>query len=541
MLTGEAAFTGPTAQAVIARRFIHTPPDVTSVRSSVPGSISRVVAQLLSKAPEDRQASGAMVVSSLVSGAAVVAAPARATDETSIAVLPFASLSRDPDDEFFADGVTEEILNALAHIPKLRVAARSSAFSFKGKNEDLRSVGAKLNVGTILEGTIRRAGSRLRVTAQLSSVVDGYQLWAERYDRVAEDVFAVQDEIAASIADRFRLTLAGDQTGRALKPPTQDIRAYELYLKGRALLYQRGRSIPPALECFEQAVALDPNYAHAWAGMADAYTTSGYSGFTPGADVMPKAMAAARRALELDPELAEAHCAFACATLMWERDYELAEREFKHAMKLNPNYAQTQAWYGLFFLQWTSGRDRESFEILNAASRKDPLSSYAQVILSFAEIAAGRNADAIAHARRGNELDPKSYLAQWVLMEALSISGHYAEAEQRAESALAMSGRHAWALCGLVKIYERWGKPDDARRVFAEAIEREQRGYMQPTMMAYAAAATGDMDRGIAYADRAERERDPLFVILARLWPDYDDLRGDPRFAAIVDRLRLPK
>jgi serine/threonine-protein kinase len=465
-----------------------------------------------------------MVVSSLVSGAAVVAAPARATDETSIAVLPFASLSRDPDDEFFADGVTEEILNALAHIPKLRVAARSSAFSFKGKNEDLRSVGAKLNV-----------------TAQLSSVVDGYQLWAERYDRVAEDVFAVQDEIAASIADRFRLTLAGDQTGRALKPPTQDIRAYELYLKGRALLYQRGRSIPPALECFEQAVALDPNYAHAWAGMADAYTTSGYSGFTPGADVMPKAMAAARRALELDPELAEAHCAFACATLMWERDYELAEREFKHAMKLNPNYAQTQAWYGLFFLQWTSGRDRESFEILNAASRKDPLSSYAQVILSFAEIAAGRNADAIAHARRGNELDPKSYLAQWVLMEALSISGHYAEAEQRAESALAMSGRHAWALCGLVKIYERWGKPDDARRVFAEAIEREQRGYMQPTMMAYAAAATGDMDRGIAYADRAERERDPLFVILARLWPDYDDLRGDPRFAAIVDRLRLPK
>jgi serine/threonine protein kinase/tetratricopeptide (TPR) repeat protein len=542
MLTGEAAFTGPTAQAVIARRFVHTPPAVTSVRAVVPASISQAVAQLLSKAPSDRHATGAQLVAALVSAPApIVAAPTRVTGETSIAVLPFASLSRDPDDEFFADGVTEEILNALAQIPKLRVAGRSSAFSFKGKNEDLRSMGAKLNVGTILEGTIRRAGNRLRVTAQLSNVSDGYQLWAERYDRVAEDVFAVQDEIAAAIADRLRLTLAAEQTGRALKPPTQDLRAYELYLKGRALLYQRGRSIPAALECFEQAVALDPRYAQAWAGMADGYTTSGYSGFMPGPDVMPKAIAAARRALELDPELAEAHCAFACATMMWERDYELAEREFKRALELNPNYAQAQAWYGLFFLQWTSGREREALDILGDAVRNDPLSSYAQVILSFAEVVSAKYDDAIAHGRRGVELDPKSYLAQWALMEALNNAGHYDEAAARAESALAISGRHIWALCGLAKVYQRWGKPDAARRIFAEAEERERSGYMQPSMMAYAAAAAGETERGIAYADRAERERDPLFVIMARSWPDYDDLRRDPRFAAIVDRLRLPR
>ena len=357
MLTGEVAFTGPTVQAVIARRFIHTPPEVASVRAAVPVSVSHAVARLLSKAAADRHSTGAQVIAALTTApAAVVARPVSITDEASIAVLPFTSLSREADDEFFADGVTEEILNALAQIPRLRVAGRSSAFSFKGKNEDLRSVGAKLNVATILEGTIRRAGARLRITAQLSNARDGYQLWSERYDRVAEDVFAVQDEIASSIASRLRLTLAADQTGRTARPPTLHLGAYELYLKGRALLYQRGPSIPKALECFQQAVTLDPDYAQAWAGMADGYTTSGYSGLARGAEVMPKALEAARRALELDTELAEAHNALACATMIWERDYALAEREFKRAIELNPNYAQAQAWYGLFYLHWTAGR-----------------------------------------------------------------------------------------------------------------------------------------------------------------------------------------
>ena len=278
MLTGEVAFTGPTVQAIIASRFIHTPPDVTAQRPATPSAVSQTVAKLLSKAPDDRHATGAQVIASLTSAPQPARSAPVATEEVSIAVLPFSSLSREPDDEFFADGVTEEILNALAQIPRLRVAGRSSAFSFKGKNEDLRSVGAKLNVSTILEGTIRRAGNRLRITAQLSKASDGYQLWSERYDRVAEDVFAVQDEIASAIAGKLRLTLDADNGSRP-RAPTEHLAAYELYLKGRALLYQRGRSIAKARECFEQAVALDANYAQAWAGLADAYTTSGYSGF----------------------------------------------------------------------------------------------------------------------------------------------------------------------------------------------------------------------------------------------------------------------
>ena len=541
MLTGEVAFTGPTVQAVIARRFIHTPPEVASVRAAVPVSVSHAVARLLSKAAADRHSTGAQVIAALTTApAAVVARPVSITDEASIAVLPFTSLSREADDEFFADGVTEEILNALAQIPRLRVAGRSSAFSFKGKNEDLRSVGAKLNVATILEGTIRRAGARLRITAQLSNARDGYQLWSERYDRVAEDVFAVQDEIASSIASRLRLTLAADQTGRTARPPTLHLGAYELYLKGRALLYQRGPSIPKALECFQQAVTLDPDYAQAWAGMADGYTTSGYSGLARGAEVMPKALEAARRALELDPELAEAHNALACATMIWERDYALAEREFKRAIELNPNYAQAQAWYGLFYLHWTAGRFHEGYRVLLASHQNDPLSGYGHVILAFSETVAGRHADAVTHARRGVELDPNSYLARWVLMESLGQAGQYEEAAASAERALEISGRHVWALCGLAHIYASWGKRDEAMQTFAEAEERSTREYMQPSMLTYAAVSAGEVEKAIAYAERAEAERDPLFVILARLWPAYAILRKDPRFRAIVKRLQLP-
>ena len=541
MLTGDVAFTGATAQAVMGRRFIHTPPPVSALRPAVPASVSRTVERLLAKAPEDRYTTGAEVIAAL-SGASAYIYPVSVApgDETSIAVLPFESLSPDPDDEFFADGVTEEILNALAQIPKLRVAGRSSAFSFKGKNEDLRSIGAKLNVGTVLEGTIRRAGNRLRVTAQLSNASDGYQLWSERYDGVAEDVFAMQDGIATAIAGRLRVSIAGDHAAPASRPPTSHLGAYELYLKGRSLLYQRGRSIPKAQECFEQAVVLDPNYAHAWAGVADAYTTTGYSGLVHPSKVMPTAIDAARRSLQLDPQLAEAHCALACAALVWERDYDLAEREFKRSIELNPNYAQAQAWYGLFYLAWAAGRFREGHEVLLRWLERDHLSGYAHAIMGLCESVGGLHIDAVARGRRAIELDPNSYLAHWSLTEALGHAGRYEEAVTSAERTMAISGAHSWVAGGLAGIYAGWGKTAEARRVFADMQRREATEYLQPVMMAYAASAAGDMDQAVACADRAERERDPLFPLLARSWPEFEALRQDSRFREIVDRMHLP-
>jgi len=538
MLVGEPPFTGPNVQAVIAKRFVQTPADVTALRDGIPRSVARALQQVLARTPIDRFETAALFASALAVAEGPKTAPA--APEKSLAVLPFTSLSRDPEDEFFADGVTEEILNALAQIPGLRVAGRSSSFSFKGKNEDLRSVGAKLGVATILEGTLRRAGTRLRITVQLIDAADGYQLWSERYERVIEDVFAVQDEIAATIAERLRLSLAVGRGAAAGKPPTKSLAAYALYLKGRALLYRRGRSIIAALDCFNEAVALDADYAQAWAGLADGYTTSAYSGFAKARVAMPQALEAARRALALDPELAEAHTALACATMLYERDDVLAEREFKRALELNPNYPQARAWYGLFFLQWVSGRDDEAAAELTRLYELDPLSGYANTILGFFHAYAGRAEVGVGYAQRGVELDPASFLAHFCLANALQVAGRYAEAVGIAEKALGMSQRHAWALSILASTYAAWGKPENARAVYRELAERSTTMYVQPSMQCSAAADVIGLDEGIAIAHRAIDDRDPFFVMLARTWPGNATLRADPRFGELVRQLKWP-
>ncbi len=257
----------------------------------------------------------------------------------SIAVLPFANMSTDPENEYFCDGLAEELLNALAKIENLKVAARTSSFSFKAKNANVDEIGRALHVNSVLEGSVRKSGNRLRITVQLINATDGYHLWSERYDREMKDIFDVQDEITLAVVDALKLKLLGNAKEAVLKRHhTKDSAAYQAYLKGRALLYQRGLSIPKAIDCFTQAVSLDNEYAQAWAGLADGYTTSAYSGFGLATEVMPRALEAARRALQLEPDLAEAHSALACAALLYDLDFDLAEREFHQALELNPNY-----------------------------------------------------------------------------------------------------------------------------------------------------------------------------------------------------------
>ena len=456
----------------------------------------------------------------------------------SIAVLPFANMSADPENEYFCDGLAEELLNALAKIKDLKVAARTSSFSFKGKNANVSEIGHALNVKSILEGSVRKSGNRLRIMAQLINAADGYHLWSERYDREMKDIFDVQDEITLAVVDALKIKLLGRE--ETVEPPTRDTAAYELYLKGRSLLYQRGLSIPKAIDCFTQAVSLDAEYAHAWAGLADGYTTSGYSGFKLPAEVMPQSLEAARRALELDPNLAEAHNAFACATLLCDFDFKLAEQEFRKALELNPNYPQARAWYGLFFLQWIAARDQEAREEMLRLLQVDPLSGYAHVISSFSSVSSGRLSEAVEYGRRGAELDPNSYLAHWSLSFALQCDGQYEEAAQAVEKALAISGRHAWALTTLVAINASWGKQDKAQAAYNELEARNTREYIQPAMLTAAAAAIGDVDRAIDFAQQALKQKDPLFVLLARTWPDYDSLRTDSRFLGILSRLNLP-
>ena len=455
------------------------------------------------------------------------AVPATAVSGDSIAVLPFTSMSSDPQDELFADGMTEEIINALAQINHLHVVARTSAFSFKAKYIDVREVGRQLNVRTALLGSIRRAGTRLRITIQLVDVRDGCHLWSERYDRELGDIFDLQDEIARSIVSRLKVTVEIKSQEPLVKPGTKNLQAYSLYVKGRALLYRRGVKVSLALECFKQAVALDSEYALAWAGIADAYTLLGFYGFMHPETSRPKWQEAARRALAADPLLAEAHNALAFGSLMYEWDKPLAEREFLCALELNPLYVQARDWYACFYLGTTAGRLNEGVAQAELAVESDPLSCYANSILGLLYGGAGRFSDATQSSERAVELDSESFLPRWVRQMVLFYSGRFEEAVAAGQAALAISGRHPWALAALTVTLANWGKFTEAEFVYAELIARARREYVLPSALSVSAGAIGRHDEAMRHACEAIAIRDPFRVVFSSNWQFSARLRAD--------------
>ncbi len=438
------------------------------------------------------------------------ASPNLSATRDSIVVLPFINISTDTENEFFADGITEEIINALAQIRELHVVARSSAFSFKGKHIDPRVVGEQLNVRTVLEGGIRRVENHLRITVQLVNAADGYHLWSERYDREMKDVFEIQDEIARSIAERLTVGLERHEQEPLVKAATSNLKAYQLYLKGRALLYKRGLAVPRALECFQQAVALDDKYALAWAGLADSYTTLGYSGFVHPAATMPKGIEAARCAVALDPSLAEGHNALAMACLMGTWDKVEAAREFVRALELNPRYIQARDWYALFYLQCCEAQLEEGVAEAKLALESDCLSAYASALFGFMCCIAGRLAEGLQVCERAVELDPESFIVRWCYHVSLYWSGRLEEAVAVGELAVAMSGRHPWGMGTLAATLADWGKFSDAEAIYAELMGRARRSYVPPSILALTAAAARIQDEAVRHAREAFEIRDPM-------------------------------
>lgn len=464
-------------------------------------------------------------------------APPERITRDSVAVLPFINMSSDPENGFFADGITEEIINALSQIEQLHVAARTSSFFFKGKHIDMRQIGEQLNVRTVVEGSIRKSGDRLRITAQLVNVADGYHLWSERYDIEMKDIFAIQDQVARSIADRLKVTLerAGQQP--LVKTGTTNLEAYQLYLKGRALLYQRGSAIPRALDCFKRAVTLDEKYALAWAGLADSHTTLGYYGLARPEASLPSGTEAAQRALDLDPTLAEAHNARAITYLVDTWDSMKAEQEFLCALELNPRYIQARDWYALFLLQLAAGRLEEGVSHAKLAVNADPLSGYANTILGMTVCLSGAIDEGLQISKRAVELDPESFVARWVLHQALYFSQRFEEAVVVGETALAMSGRHPWAMATLASTLATWGRREDAQAVYAELVARAKRNYVQPSELAIAASAAGMRDEAIAHAHAAVSTRDPGRLKFSKYWPWSLRLRQDPRFQELISEV----
>jgi eukaryotic-like serine/threonine-protein kinase len=523
---GRPAFSGGTVSDLIAR-ILEREPDWTALPAGTPPRVREILRRCLRKDAEERPRDIRDVrieLADIASGGERGAAGR----EKSIAVLPFENQSG-PDDEYFADGVTDEILNALAQVEGLRVAARASCFALKGRREDLRSIGEKLDVATVLEGTVRRAGPRLRITVQLANAADGYQLWSERYDRELTDVFAVQDEIASAIAVRLRGTMHAENTRSRARGGTRNLEAYELLLRGRALQSRRGRFMAQAVRCFERAIELDPGYADALAGLADSYRLLGTFGATSPAEVMPKAKALAERALAIDPGLADAWATIAAVEEQYDWNFERSDSLYERALALEPRNSTARAQWAL----WRVIRGVMPVEMALAELRRsvqdDPLNAWVGGMNSYLLGIAGRHEDSLAEAERSLALDEESFFAHWNLMRGYACAGRHDRAIEEAPALLAASGRHIWALGLLAWIYGRSGRPDSARACYDEMEARSRHEFVGASWLAMAAGAAGLAARAIRWMDRAVRQREPV-TQWSRTLPFWDTIRADPRF-----------
>ena len=537
LLTGRAAFARETFTDTLAA-IVERDPDWTALPLTTPPGIIRLLRRCLEKETARRLHDAADVRLEIDEAPRGNRLPAERA--ASIAVLAFTDMSAAKDQDWFCDGVAEEIINALTPLKGLRVAARTSAFSFKGKGDDLRTIGRKLNVTTVLDGSVRRSGDRVRITVQLNDVADGFQLWSERYDRELKDIFDVQDEIAKAIADRLRVTLAGGRDDRLVGQATTNIEAYQFYLKGRALVDRRGANVPIGLDLLRKAVALDPGYSLAWAGVADALTVMAYSGAARGAQSKAEAIAAAKQSIELDPTSATGHTALACATLLYENNRAMAKQEFERALELNPNYGMGRMWYALFYLQWARGELELGITEARRALDSDPLSAYVMTNLGLCLFTAGRLDDAIQTCRRAVQQDPESFVARWALGHSLALAGRFDEAISTLEAAAEMSGRHSLAIIALAGAFGQAGKPAEAHALHRELMDRATRGYVSPTHLALTAEAGGEREEAMAFARRAWDEREPSFILWARHFPQYRTLHTDPRFVAILREMNEP-
>jgi eukaryotic-like serine/threonine-protein kinase len=535
MLSGSVPFAGQMPQDIMARRSVESPPPVRSVRPSVPDGLERVVLKALSRAPADRFSTASEFADALRARGLPIQENVL---EESIAVLPFANLSADPDAEYFSDGVAEEIIDTLARLPGLKVAARTSSFAFRGRAVDLAEVGAKLRVATVLEGSVRRAGSHLRITAQLIKVADGFHLWSERYDREMTDVFAIQDEIARAIAERLQVTFTGSESGVLVTLATQNLDAYHLYLKGRYYWAKRGLGLTYALECFTRAIAHDSSYAPAYAGLADTWTLLGVYGIAPATAVVPTARAAINRALELAPDLAEAHCAAGTLNLAFEWNWSKASRHLCRAIELNPRYVAARYWLALH-LGLVERRFDESLFHARRAVELDPLDGIPHAQLGIVLSSAGKHDEAIEVLRRACDLSPTMYVPHLYLGVTYNHLGRTPEAITLLEVACTLSARAPVTLAALAVCFNALSKPDQVQAIHDELAARARREYVQTSMLALTTASLGRLDEAFALLNRACDERDGV-LMYCRGYPALGPLQGDPRMSDIYRRIGFP-
>ncbi|HEY3025135.1 MAG TPA: tetratricopeptide repeat protein [Pyrinomonadaceae bacterium] len=455
----------------------------------------------------------------------------------SLAVLPLLNVGHDPEMEYFSDGITESIINALAQLPKLRVVPRSTVFRYKGTEIDPQEAGRELGVRAVLTGRVLQLGDRLVVKAELIDVTNESQLWGEQYNRKPADIFEVQEEIAKEISKKLLVKLSGEEKKRLTKRHTHDTEAYRHYLKGRFYWNKRTEDgFRKGIEHFKQAIEVDPGYALAYAGLADSYILLGFYGASAPHDVMPKAKAAAIKALELDHSLSEAHNSLAYTHCAYDWDWSAAEKEFTTALKLNPNYATAHHWYA--FKLAAEGRHPEAIAQMKIATELDPLALIIVTEVGWAYYFARDYDKAVKHYRRALEMDPGFSVAHMFLGTAYVQQGRYQDAILELQKAIEFSGGSAFMKAKLGHAYAAAGNREAARKVIAELGQIDHERHVSAYNVALIHAGLGETEKAFFWLEEAYKQR-ALFLAWINVEPMFDSVRSDPRFVDLVKRIGL--
>ena len=454
-----------------------------------------------------------------------------------VAALPLAILSSDQRDEYFADGLTEEIINTLSSIPGLKVIARTSVMKYRQVNKTVGEIGRELKVGTILEGSVRKAGSRLRITVQLIDVGSEAPIWAQKYDRELEDVFKIQTDIAERVAEALKVELLRENRAIIEQKAPEDIGAYVLYLRGRYHWSKRTREdLERAIAYFGEAIRKDPNYALAHAGMADCYTLMGRHLYLPAKEAFSKARDYANRALELNDNLAEAHTSLAAVLLIYNWDWDAAEDQFRRAIQLNPNYATAHYWHSV--LLQTTGRLQESVTAAEKAQVLDPLSPVIGMGVVQAYFLSGQYDKAVDECHKYLEMDPNFIVAHDYLVHLHVQNGLFEEAAEEAKRLVEISERKAEARAHLAYVHAASGKTEEAKKLFDETMTDPKLGYSNPTIFITVYSVLGDQDNAFRWAEKALESGRIAFPSL-RFSPDLKRFRTDSRYNQLLAEAHL--
>src|SRR6266478_2579792 len=456
----------------------------------------------------------------------------------SLAVLPFENASRDPEHEYLSDGIAGSLINTLATIPKLRVMAQSTVFRYKGRAIDPQAVGRELNVRAVLTGRIMQSGGALRIGTELVDVPTGSQLWGAQYDRKPGDIFVVQDEISSEISEKLRLKLTRAEKMLMTKRHTENDEAYRLYLKGRHHWNRwTEEGFYKAIEYFQQAVEKDPSYALAYAGLADSYVLLGWNSYLPPKEAFPKGKAAAITALQLDPDLAEAHTPL--AALMWLHDWqwEEAETRFKRSLELSPTYPTANHWYAEYVM--TMGRQGEAIARVKNGHELDPLSLIINVAVGWAFYLARRYGEAIEQLRRTIELDPNYPVTYWILGLVLRKTSSYEVAITEGERGVKLSGGSPLMRAALAHTLGTAGRTKEAFQMLDDLTKLAKQKYVAPYFLAGVHIGLGENDRAMEYLEKSYEEHSHWLIYL-QIDPSMDGLRDNPRFQDLSRRVGLP-